>query len=81
MSPLHVTIVGGTGFVGRHLADRLLRAGHRLTLVARHCPSSGAAARAAGLARSAGRPLRQRPCGLRPCSACGLLGSAFAVSF
>ena len=45
MSPLHVTIVGGTGFVGRHLADRLLRAGHRLTLVARHCPSSGSAPR------------------------------------
>jgi len=49
MSSLHVTIVGGTGFVGRHLADRLLRAGHRLTLVARHCPSSVAAAPRPGI--------------------------------
>lgn len=45
MKTLQVTIVGGTGFVGRHLADRLIRAGHHLTLVARHVPESGAASR------------------------------------
>ena len=45
MNALQVTIVGGTGFVGRHLADRLLRAGHRLTLVARHAPASSAVSR------------------------------------
>jgi NADH dehydrogenase len=42
MKSLHVTIVGGTGFVGRHVADRLLRAMHRPTLVARHVPEDGA---------------------------------------
>ena len=41
MSSMQVTIIGGTGFVGRHLADRLRRTGHRLTLVARHVPPSG----------------------------------------
>jgi NADH dehydrogenase len=42
MRSLQITIVGGTGFVGRHLADRLLRATHRPTLVARHVPETGA---------------------------------------
>ena len=41
MSSMQVTIIGGTGFVGRHLADRLRRTGHRLTLVARLVPPSG----------------------------------------
>lgn len=31
-----MTIVGGTGFLGGRLVDRLLRAGHRVRVVARH---------------------------------------------
>jgi NADH dehydrogenase len=45
MGPLHVTIVGGTGFVGRHLTERLLHDGHRLTLVARRASEAGAKTR------------------------------------
>lgn len=40
MDRLQITIFGGTGFVGRHLAPRLLREGHDLTLVSRHPPDS-----------------------------------------
>lgn len=36
MGPLRTTIVGGTGFLGRRLADRLVSAGHRVCLVSRH---------------------------------------------
>lgn len=36
MEPLRVTVFGGTGFVGRHLAARLVSAGHRVRVVARH---------------------------------------------
>ena len=32
MSPLHVLILGGTQFVGRHIAEALLAAGHRVTV-------------------------------------------------
>lgn len=48
MGPLRTTIVGGTGFLGRRLADRLLHAGHRVRVIARHG--------AAGLGSSPGRP-------------------------
>ncbi len=42
MGALRITIVGGTGFVRRHLRDRLLRAGHWLKLVARHVAEAAA---------------------------------------
>ena len=31
----HVVVLGGTGFVGRHLVPRLLRGGHRVTVLSR----------------------------------------------
>jgi NADH dehydrogenase len=33
---MKVAITGGTGFVGRHLAERLLREGHEVVLISRH---------------------------------------------
>src|SRR3970040_282464 len=33
--PQHVVVLGGTGFVGRHLVPRLLRGGHRVTVLSR----------------------------------------------
>ncbi len=35
-----ITLFGGTGFVGRHLTERLRGDGHRLRIVARHRPTS-----------------------------------------
>ena len=35
MSRQHVVVLGGTGFVGRHLVPRVLRDGHRVTVVSR----------------------------------------------
>lgn len=35
MSRQHVVVLGGTGFVGRHLVPRVLREGHRVTVVSR----------------------------------------------
>lgn len=35
MKHRHVVILGGTGFVGRHLVKRLLEAGHRVTVLSR----------------------------------------------
>ena len=32
---MHVAIIGGTGFVGRHLADAFISAGHQLSLLVR----------------------------------------------
>ena len=34
-TPQHVLVLGGTGFVGRHLIARLAAAGHRVTVIAR----------------------------------------------
>jgi len=36
MSSLRLVVLGGTGFVGRHLLERLLRDGHRITLLSRN---------------------------------------------
>lgn len=36
MTPLKLVILGGTGFVGRHLVSRLARDGHRITLLSRN---------------------------------------------
>jgi NADH dehydrogenase len=36
MSPMRLVVLGGTGFVGRHLLERLLRDGHRITLLSRN---------------------------------------------
>ncbi len=33
MRPLSITVLGGTGFVGTHLASRLIRAGHRVQVL------------------------------------------------
>ena len=33
---MRVAITGGTGFVGRHLAERLLGEGHEVVLISRH---------------------------------------------
>ena len=35
MSRQHVVVLGGTGFVGRHLVPRVLRDGHRVTVISR----------------------------------------------
>ena len=32
----HICILGGAGFVGRHLSARLVAAGHQVTLITRH---------------------------------------------
>jgi len=45
------TLLGGTGFLGRHLSAQLLSAGHQLTLVARH-PSPAAPAPRLGEVRT-----------------------------
>ena len=37
---MKVAITGGTGFVGSHLANRLISEGHELVLLARHSRSS-----------------------------------------
>ena len=36
MSPMRIVVLGGSGFVGRHLLLRLLRDGHQLTLLSRN---------------------------------------------
>jgi len=36
MSPLRLVVLGGTGFVGRHLLERLVRDGHQITLLSRN---------------------------------------------
>jgi NADH dehydrogenase len=36
MSPMRLVVLGGTGFVGRHLLARLLRDGHEVTLLSRN---------------------------------------------
>jgi NADH dehydrogenase len=36
MSPMRIVVLGGSGFVGRHLLLRLLRDGHELTLLSRN---------------------------------------------
>lgn len=36
MSPLHIAILGGTGFVGRHLVRRLVADGHHVTVLSRN---------------------------------------------
>lgn len=36
MKPGHIVILGGTGFVGRHLVPRLQRDGHRITVLSRN---------------------------------------------
>lgn len=38
---MRIAITGGTGFVGRHLADELVRQGHELVLVARGIDRTG----------------------------------------
>ncbi|HEY5799030.1 MAG TPA: NAD-dependent epimerase/dehydratase family protein, partial [Burkholderiaceae bacterium] len=35
MAQRHVVILGGSGFVGRHLVARLLQAGDRITVLSR----------------------------------------------
>lgn len=35
-APRHVVVLGGTGFVGQHLVPRLVRAGHRVTVLSRN---------------------------------------------
>lgn len=45
----HVVVLGGTGFVGRHLVPHLLAAGHRVTVLSR----GGDAAKRAALSRAA----------------------------
>ena len=39
MTPLKLVILGGTGFVGRHLLARLAADGHAITLLSRNLAS------------------------------------------
>ena len=39
MSPMRIVVLGGTGFIGRHLLARLLRDGHGLSLLSRNLAS------------------------------------------
>ncbi|HEX7960824.1 MAG TPA: NAD(P)H-binding protein, partial [Terriglobales bacterium] len=41
---MHVSLTGSTGFVGRHLLEHLLQAGHRVTALVRDPTSEGASA-------------------------------------
>lgn len=41
MSRLRVLVTGGTGFLGRHLADALMRAGHQVSLLGRDFGAAG----------------------------------------
>ena len=36
----HVAIIGGSGFVGRHLVHRLRTDGHRVTVLTRQAPAN-----------------------------------------
>lgn len=38
-SNLHHVVIGGSGFIGRHVAAELARSGHRVTLASRSAPS------------------------------------------
>ncbi len=38
---MRVAVIGGTGFVGRHVVDELHARGHQATAVARHAPREG----------------------------------------
>lgn len=40
MTPLRITLLGGTGFIGRALSQRLVAAGHRVQVVSRHAEST-----------------------------------------
>ncbi|HET9307229.1 MAG TPA: NAD(P)H-binding protein [Candidatus Sulfotelmatobacter sp.] len=45
---MKIAITGGTGFVGRHLADRLIAEGHEVVLIARHAGQGGNGGSGAG---------------------------------
>lgn len=55
---MQVTVTGGTGFIGRHLAERLRRDGHGLELVGRRLPEQLEVADA--VIHLAGEPVAQR---------------------
>ena len=38
----NVLVLGGTGFVGRHVCEQLQRAGHRMTVTTRHIKRASA---------------------------------------
>ena len=64
---MRILITGVTGFLGRHIARRLLAQGHEVTGMARHAPGSLVSSdepceRVAGLS---GRPLERRVIGAR----------------
>lgn len=54
MQTRHVVILGGTGFVGRHLVARLRRDGHRITVVTRDAAAHADAAWPSEVMRRAG---------------------------
>ena len=39
MSPQKILVLGGSGFVGRHICEALSRQGHRITVPTRHLPA------------------------------------------
>ena len=56
MARQHVVILGGTGFVGRHLAPRLLDDGHRVTVLSRAVDAGRRGALPPGVAVLEGDP-------------------------
>lgn len=49
MKPLDVLVLGGSGFVGRHACEHLVRAGHRVTVVTRRASHAAAVQTLPGL--------------------------------
>jgi uncharacterized protein (TIGR01777 family) len=57
---MNITISGASGFIGRHLMQRLGKAGHSLEALSRHAPPAESLREADALIHLAGEPVAQR---------------------